>query len=87
MKYVYTLIFLFVSLSLFAQEMSVTGRVVDTDNQGLSFVTVLLYSEDGDSALKGATTDEDGSFTFTDLPIHFSHFLFVPTCPPNKLWD
>lgn len=68
MKNVFALFFLFASLPLFAQEMSTTGRVVDKDGSALSFVTVLLYEEGGSSPIKGAITEEDGTFTFTELP-------------------
>ena len=68
MKNVLTLILLIFSLSLFAQEMSVTGRVVDEDQKGVSFATVFISFIDGSGPYKAVTTDEDGSFEFEGLP-------------------
>lgn len=68
MKHVITFILLIVSTSLFCQEMSLTGRVVDSNSQGLSFATVLMYPDGSSEVVKGVTTDEDGGYKFTDLP-------------------
>lgn len=48
--------------SLFAQTFSIKGKVVDTDNQPLSFVTILLYPEEASEAMTGTATDENGYF-------------------------
>jgi len=70
MKNVLTFILLLISLSLFSQEMSVTGRVVDDNNQGVSFATVYISFIDGAGPYKAVTTDEEGGFVFESLPEH-----------------
>lgn len=51
-----------------AQNFSVSGSVIDGEGEPLSFVNVLIFKADStETPLKGTTTDEDGSFFFTDL--------------------
>ncbi|HNP66440.1 MAG TPA: TonB-dependent receptor [Aequorivita sp.] len=64
-----------------AQDFSVSGNVLDTNNAPLSFVNVLVYENEGENPLKGSTTDEDGSFVLKNLEagtyiINFSYIGF-----------
>ncbi len=64
-----------------AQDFSVSGNVLDTNNAPLSFVNVLVYENEGENPLKGTTTDEDGSFVLKNLEagtyiINFSYIGF-----------
>jgi hypothetical protein len=59
--------FLFSAISVFGQNHILTGTVVSKDNNPLSFATVLIYESDSEEIVKGAVTEEDGSFTITDL--------------------
>jgi hypothetical protein len=66
---------------LMAQDFSVSGNVLDTNNAPLSFVNVLVYENEGENPLKGTTTDEDGSFVLKNLEagtyiINFSYIGF-----------
>lgn len=66
---------------LFAQEFSVSGRVTDSENVPLSFVNVLVYGSEEETPLKGATTDEDGSFVLKNIAsgaytLNFSYIGF-----------
>tara|TARA_R110000851_G_scaffold333364_1_gene512409 strand:+ start:133109 stop:135526 length:2418 start_codon:yes stop_codon:yes gene_type:complete len=66
---------------LMAQDFSVSGNVLDTNNAPLSFVNVLVYENEGENPLKGSTTDEDGSFVLKNLEagtyiINFSYIGF-----------
>jgi outer membrane receptor protein involved in Fe transport len=50
-----------------AQESSISGKVVDSDNNPISLANVIIFSEDGDSFLKGTSTDDQGAFTISNL--------------------
>ncbi|HBY68756.1 MAG TPA: glucosamine-6-phosphate deaminase, partial [Flavobacteriaceae bacterium] len=59
--------FLFCVTSIFAQDLSVTGNVIDADKNPISYVNVLVYEEEATDPFKGTTTNEDGSFLLKDL--------------------
>jgi hypothetical protein len=80
-KYSHIFIVLFFSGILTAQNASLTGRVVDSERNPLSFASVVLYEENSEVALFGASTDEEGIFILKDLPsqtyrIAFSYIGF-----------
>lgn len=50
-----------------AQQFSITGKVVDEKGNQLSFVNVLLYEDEIAEPIKGAITNEDGSFEIKNL--------------------
>lgn len=52
---------------LMAQDFSVSGKVIDSQNLPLSFVNVLLYNAESEAPLKGTTTEADGSFILKEL--------------------
>ncbi|NND61839.1 MAG: outer membrane beta-barrel protein, partial [Flavobacteriaceae bacterium] len=45
----------------------VTGRVVDDKGAPISFVTALLFNEEGSEAIAGTSTDDFGHFSFENL--------------------
>jgi len=59
-----------------AAEATVSGRVVDEDNQGLSDVKIEVYSSPGDVLYVIRYTDSDGYFSVRDLPIQTYTFDF-----------
>lgn len=61
------LAFLLSATSLFGQSKSISGSVVDQANVPLAFATVLLYDVDSEVVLKGAVTEENGTFSISDL--------------------
>ena len=66
------LILFFVMLplgTLLAQDLSITGKIVDSKGQALSFVNILLFSEGQEIPIKGTTTDNNGDFALSDLEI------------------
>lgn len=76
------LVLLLATLPMMAQTASVTGRLMDTEEKPIAFATVLLFEVDGDSALQGAVTEEDGTFRLENLQektykISFSYVGFV----------
>ena len=63
------LVLLFFSFSaLYAQEFSISGKVVDNLSQPMSFVNVLVFAEDGSTLLKGTSTDDSGNYVINDIP-------------------
>lgn len=67
MKNSITLFLLFFTVSVLSQNVSIGGRVLDTQNNPISFVTVLLYEAEASSPFKGTTTDENGNFSLHRL--------------------
>ncbi|WP_339703065.1 outer membrane beta-barrel protein [uncultured Marixanthomonas sp.] len=61
------LVLLFCATSLFAQDFSISGNVVDANNAPLSFVNVLVFEEDATEPFKGTTSNENGSFLLKNL--------------------
>jgi hypothetical protein len=59
-----TLLLLFISLSVFSQDFSLVGTVVDENNQPISFSNVVIYSTEDLSIIDGTTTDDEGNFKF-----------------------
>ena len=53
--------------SMLSQSASIGGRVLDAENNAISFVSVLLFEEESANPFKGTTTDENGNFSFHNL--------------------
>ena len=64
------------SLVVFAQEVSVSGQVVDLNNEPIALSNVVLLAEDGSTFLKGTSTDDVGYFTVNDIPLA-TYFLKI----------
>ena len=67
MKYLANILFYLLSFYAIGQEATITGQVVDQNNQPLSFVNVLVTDASDNSIVKGASTDESGKFIITGL--------------------
>lgn len=52
---------------LIAQDFTITGKVMDSENMELSFVNVLLYNTESESPSQGTTTEVDGTFTLKGI--------------------
>jgi len=52
---------------VFAQEYSLSGNVVDVDNQPVSFANVVLLKQSDASFVTGTSTDENGLFEFKNI--------------------
>ncbi|NRD18582.1 TonB-dependent receptor [Winogradskyella eckloniae] len=61
------LLFLVPKSLLWAQESSISGQVVDSNSRPISLANVVIFSEDGQSFLKGTSTDDEGFFSITNL--------------------
>ncbi|WP_299554710.1 outer membrane beta-barrel family protein [Seonamhaeicola sp.] len=64
-KRLLTLSFLFFSITCFAQDFVLEGRVFDEKNNPVAFANVVLL--DNDVLITGTTTDDSGSFTIEGL--------------------
>jgi len=67
MKKSFLLLLLLIPLALFSQDATIEGRVIDSDNQAISFVNILLFEQKGSKASIGTITDEIGNFTLSGL--------------------
>ena len=50
------------SLLSYGQSLSVTGTVIDVDNNPIEFANVIILNEDESEILKGTSTDDNGFF-------------------------
>jgi hypothetical protein len=67
MKTCIAILLLLCTASLFSQSNTIRGRITDTESTPLSFVAVLLYEGEASEATSGTTTDQNGSFIFSDI--------------------
>lgn len=55
------------SSTVFAQDYSVSGRVVDSSNNPIEFANVIILTQSDGDYLKGTSTDDDGFFNLVNL--------------------
>ena len=69
MKTNLTFVFIFF-LGLFSiqSQNSISGKVLDTENQPLAYANIVLYSINKDASPKGAVSDDNGSYQFENIP-------------------
>jgi hypothetical protein len=67
MRKIFLLFLLHIPLVLFSQNNTIEGQVVDSENNPLSFVNVLVYEKQGSQPLNGSVTDVNGSFVIDGL--------------------
>ncbi len=67
MRKVFLLFLLQIPLVLFSQNITIEGQVVDSKNEPLSFVNILVYEKQGSHPLSGTVTDKDGKFIISNL--------------------
>ena len=64
----YLSVFLFtLCFTVFAQNFSISGKVVDTNNNPVALANVLILAEDANTFLKGTSTDDKGFFSINNL--------------------
>ena len=64
--YISVLLFIF-SISVFAQDFSISGKIIDSDNNPIEFANVVVLIEKGGEFLKGTSTDNEGFFILNNL--------------------
>ncbi|MGJ8548398.1 TonB-dependent receptor domain-containing protein [Winogradskyella wichelsiae] len=57
----------------FSQEYSISGRIVDIDDNPIEFANIVIITETEETFLKGTSTDENGFFTLIDIPSSTFH--------------
>ncbi|MEP5255987.1 MAG: outer membrane beta-barrel family protein [Winogradskyella arenosi] len=67
LRHCFCVIFSVLSLSLFSQEYSVSGQVVDVDQRPIEFANVVVLNAIDEDYLTGTSTDETGHFTLERL--------------------
>lgn len=81
MKRILLLFVLIIHLSAYSQQMgSISGKVVDSDNNIAEFVNVFLTTvNDSATIINGTVTDNNGSFVLTNVPFgnYHIHFQFI----------
>lgn len=55
--------------TVYAQNFSVSGKVVDSNSNPISLANVIVLAEDGNTFLKGTSTDDNGFFKINDLSL------------------
>mgnify|MGYP001945896893 CR=1 FL=1 len=66
---------------IMAQDLNISGKVINAEDSPLSYVNVLVYKANTENPLKGTTTNEDGSFILEGIEkgtynINFSYMGF-----------
>jgi outer membrane receptor protein involved in Fe transport len=68
-KIFFASIFILLSVSLFAQKGTVSGRVIDAENsQPLEYASVAIYSAEDSMLINGTITNASGNFKIEKLP-------------------
>ncbi len=62
------LVFILASGVAIAQSHTISGKVVDDKGAPISFVTALLFLNNDPAIIQGTSTDDDGSFSFDEVP-------------------
>lgn len=93
MKYLISLILIVFSSEVIAQELSVSGSLVDAQENSIPFANVLILDEN-QTVLTGTSSSEDGQFSFSNLEakrytikisfIGFKDFIETFTLVKNK---
>ncbi|MBO3115278.1 TonB-dependent receptor [Winogradskyella sp. DF17] len=60
-------LFFLTSFLVNAQELSITGKVVDANGNSIEFANVVLFESNSEIFLKGTSTDEKGIFSLENL--------------------
>ncbi|MGB3947482.1 MAG: outer membrane beta-barrel protein [Bacteroidia bacterium] len=73
MKKIILILILFCNLLAFAQTFSISGELVDKDNQPVMFANVMVLKSTDSSLVKGAISNENGFFSLEN--ISSAHYL------------
>lgn len=61
-----TLLFFFINYLAVGQQLNISGKIIDNQNNPLAFANVQITSSDNE-IIDGTTTDEEGKFEFTNI--------------------
>lgn len=85
-RYCTVILCLLLTSSLFAQNSTITGKVLDPDGQAVSFANVVLHTTTDSSMVKVEYTNDDGSFQMSSIPAgeYWINISFVGLNPHNS---
>jgi outer membrane receptor protein involved in Fe transport len=66
-RFYFSVILCALSFCAFAQDFSISGNVVDSNNKPIEFTNIILYTENEKEFSKGTSTDEFGFFKLDNL--------------------
>lgn len=69
LRYYLNVIFFTLSFTLFAQNLSISGKVIDANGSPIEFANVIISVENEDSFFKGTSTDDNGFFKLDNLSV------------------
>jgi len=61
------LLFLCISVTGFAQDLTISGQVVDSNNTPIAYANAILYNVDASEIISGSSTDDAGQYNITSL--------------------
>jgi outer membrane receptor protein involved in Fe transport len=67
LKHTFSLILCFLSFVFYAQEFSISGKIVDENNNAISYTNVVVHNKSDDSFVKGTSTDDNGDFKLNSI--------------------
>ncbi|MFK7832185.1 MAG: TonB-dependent receptor [Winogradskyella sp.] len=76
LPYYLSIFLLTLCFTAFAQDFSVSGKVVDANSNAIVLANVVVLAEDGNSFVKGTSTDDKGIFKINNLPAE-TYFIKV----------
>ncbi len=68
MKKISTLFILLCSIVSLTSAQSISGKIIDAENQPLAFANIILYAAADSTMVKVELSDDDGQFTFKGIP-------------------
>jgi len=81
MRYYYLILFLLIQVFAFGQNTgSISGKLIDKENNLVEFVNVFLTSVNNTTTIiNGTVTDNTGNFVLSNVPFgdYFIHFQFI----------
>lgn len=66
-KFVFTILFVLVSVAGFGQQFSITGNILDETNQPIAFANIVLLKALDSTIVTGTTSDDFGTFTINKI--------------------
>ncbi|QNK76863.1 TonB-dependent receptor [Winogradskyella sp. PAMC22761] len=72
-RHYFCVLFFAISFMAFTQEYTLSGRVVDINNNPVEFANVVIITENEDGVLKGTSTDENGFFNLVNISLSTFH--------------
>lgn len=67
LRYYFSVILFTLFSTVFAQNFSVSGKIMDSNSNAIELANVLILAEDGSTFLKGTSTDDNGFFKISNL--------------------